>query len=334
MAEVLGAEVIGSPDFVISAPASLNSDEPHGLAFAESPETLEEAMHSNVGAFIVPSSVEDFPKPAMRHPKPRAAFGHLLSLFDRPIFQTPGCHPTAVIHPSVVLGDNISIGAYVVIESGCIIDPGATIMPFCFIGENCKVGAGTVVLPHAVLLRNVTLGTNCEIGPGAILGHAGFGYYWDGTQQARVPQVGNVIIGDNVDIGALTAIDRATAGSTSIGDGNKLDNLVQVAHNVKIGKHGVFASQVGIAGSSTIGARNMAGGQSGYADHVIVGDDVILAGRSGVMGTISDPGIYGGAPCMPMRQYRRVTVIHADLPNFVNRIRALERTVKELEGKD
>jgi len=334
LAEALGAEVIGSPDFVISAPASLNSDEPNGLAFAESPESLEEAKNSNVGAFIVPTSVEDFPKPAIRHPKPRAAFGQLLTLFDRPIFQAPGSHPTAVIDPSVVIGEDVSIGAYVVIEAGSTVDRGATIMPFCFIGENCHVGEGTVILPHAVLLRNVTLGMNCEVGPGVILGHAGFGYYWDGTKQVRVPQVGNVVIGDNVDIGALTAIDRATAGSTTIGDGNKFDNLVQVAHNVKIGNDGVFASQVGIAGSSIIGARNMAGGQSGYADHVNVTDDVILAGRSGVMGTLSEPGVYGGAPCMPMKQYRRVTVIHADLPNLVNRLRALERTVKELEGKD
>lgn len=332
LAKILGAEIVGPSEFLISAPASSDSDNPSGLTFAESGDYLAEAMASGVGAVIVPMSVEEFPKPILRHPQPRLAFGHLLSLFDKPFRQASGIHPSAVVHPSANVHPDASVGAYAVIESGCTISQGAVIMPFCYIGENCVIGNSSLILPHAVLLRNVTLGESCEIGPGAILGHAGFGYYWDGSKQVRVPQVGDVIIGDDVHIGALTAIDRATAGSTVIADGNKLDNLVQIAHNVKIGKHGVFASQVGIAGSSTIGANHIAGGQAGYADHVKVTDGVAIAGRAGVMGTISEPGVYGGAPCMPMRQFRRVTVIHEDLPNLVKRLRALEKKVQELEG--
>ena len=277
-------------------------------------------------------SVESFPKPALRHPQPRMAFGHLLSLFDKPFLQAPGIHPTAIVHQSATIHAEASVGAYVVIEAGCNIAQGVVIMPFCFIGENCSIGSASQVFPHAVLLRNTTIGESCEIAPGAVIGHAGFGYYWDGTKQVRVPQVGEVIIGDEVHIGALTAIDRATAGATTIADGNKIDNLVQIAHNVKIGKHGVFASQVGIAGSSIIGARHTAGGQAGFADHVRVTDGVTISGRAGVMGTISEPGVYGGAPCMPMRQFRRVTVITEDLPNLVKRIRALEKKILELEG--
>ena len=332
LAEILGAEIIGSPDFVVTAPASSDSDNPSGLAFAEGAEYLEEAKLSGVGAVIVSQSVEDFPKPILRHSHPRMAFGHLLSLFDKPFSQAVGIHPTAIIHPTAKIDPSASIGAYVVIESDCIIENDVKIMPFCYLGENCSVGQKTLILPHAVLLRNITVGADCEIGPGAILGHAGFGYYWDGAKQVRVPQVGGVIIGDHVDIGALTAIDRATADSTNISEGNKIDNLVQIAHNVKIGKHGVFASQVGIAGSSHIGARHMAGGQAGYADHVRVADGVIMAGRSGVMGTLSEPGMYGGAPCMPMRKYRRVTGIIEDLPELLKRVRALEKKIQELEG--
>lgn len=332
LAEILGAEIIGSPDFVVSAPASSDSDNPSGLAFAEGAEYLEEAKLSGVGAVIVSQSVEDFPKPILRHSHPRMAFGHLLSLFDKPFSQAVGIHPTAVIHPTARIDPSASIGAYVVIESDCIIENDVKIMPFCYLGENCSVGQKTLILPHAVLLRNITVGADCEVGPGAILGHAGFGYYWDGAKQVRVPQVGGVNIGDHVDIGALTAVDRATADSTNISEGNKIDNLVQIAHNVKIGKHGVFASQVGIAGSSHIGARHMAGGQAGYADHVRVADGVIMAGRSGVMGTLSEPGMYGGAPCMPMRKYRRVTGIIEDLPELLKRVRALEKKIQELEG--
>lgn len=332
LAKILGAELVGPPEFRISGPAGSDSDDPSGLAFAEAEEYLEEAKNSKVGAVIVPMSVEDFPKPALRHSHPRAAFGHLLSLFDKPFTQAMGVHPTAIVHSTSIVDSGASIGPYVVIESGCNVASGAVIMPFCYIGENCSVGRDSLVLPHAVLLRNVDIGESCEIGPGAILGHAGFGYYWDGQKQVRVPQVGRVRLGDEVHVGALTAVDRATCGETSIDDGTKLDNLVQVGHNVKIGKHGVFASQVGVAGSSVIGDRHTAGGQAGFADHVRVTDGVTIAGRSGVMGTISEPGVYGGAPCMPMSQYRRVTVINSDLPNLVKRLRALEKKVSELEG--
>jgi UDP-3-O-[3-hydroxymyristoyl] glucosamine N-acyltransferase len=332
LAELLGAEIIGPSDFVVSAPASSDSSNPNGLAFAEGDEYLSEAMTSRVGAVIVPLKVTEFPKPILRHPNPRKAFGQLLSLFDTPFDQPNGIHPSAIVDPTSTVDPSASVGPYVVIGRDVRIASGAMIMPFCYIGDNCSIGENSTVFPHAVLLRNITIGADCQIGPGAILGHAGFGYYWDGTKQVSVPQIGSVVIGDAVDIGALVAIDRATADSTSIDYGTKIDNLVQVAHNVKIGKHGVFASQVGIAGSTTIGDRHMAGGQAGYADHVTITDGVILAGRSGVMGTLSEPGMYGGAPCMPMRKYRRVTGIIEDLPELLKRVRALEKKVQELEG--
>ncbi len=219
------------------------------------------------------------------------------------------------------------------VEADAVIDEGANILPFAYIGERCRVGAQSVVLPHAVLVRDVVIGQRCEIGPGAVLGHSGFGYYWDGSRHVAIPQVGGVELGDAVDIGALTAIDRATADATTIGDGNKLDNLIQVAHNVKVGRHGVIASQVGIAGSTRIGDRLMAGGQSGFADHVNVADDVILAGRTGVMLSLEDSGYYGGAPCMPIRQFHRVSTITRELPDLVKRIKALEKKIQELEEK-
>lgn len=329
---VLSAEVVGPPDLVISSPATSASSNPNGIAFAESQQYLDEAKESAVGAIIVPLTTEDFPKPHLKHASPRQAFGHILQLFFRPFPNTQGIHETAIVADSANIDPTASIGPYVVVEGNATVGKNATVMPFCYIGENCRVGEDSLVLPHAVLLRDVTIGNRCEIGPGAILGHAGFGYYWDGSKQVHVPQTGGVVLGDNVDVGALTAIDRATADNTVIGDGNKFDNLVQIAHNVTVGKHGVFASQVGIAGSSRIGDRLMAGGQSGFADHVTVVDGVTISGRAGVMGTISEPGVYGGAPCMPMRQYHRVTAISADLPNLLKRIKTLEKKVQELEG--
>ena len=332
LAKLLDAELIGPEDFEISAPASSDSNNTSGLAFAEGDDYLAEAMISRVGAVIVPLSITEFPKPILRHANPRMAFGNLLSLFDTPFEQPTGIHHTAIVDPSAAVAPNASIGPYAVIGRHCQIHSGAIVMPFSYVGDGCSIGENSTIFPHAVLLRNIIVGSNCQIGPGAILGHSGFGYYWDGNKQVPVPQIGNVIIGDSVDIGALVAIDRATADSTSIDNGTKIDNLVQIAHNVKIGKHGVFASQVGIAGSTTIGDRHMAGGQAGYADHVTITDGVILAGRSGVMGTLSEPGMYGGAPCMPMRKYRRVTGIIEDLPELLTRVRTLEKKVQELEG--
>ena len=160
---------------VITAPASSDSDSPSGLAFAEGDDYLLEARNSGVGAVIVPLSVGDFPKPILKHSHPRMAFGHLLSLFDRPFAQTLGIHPSAIVDCDTNIDPDASIGAYVVIERGCSVAKGATIMPFSYLGENCTVGENSIVFPHAVLLRNITVGGDCEIGPGAILGHAGFG---------------------------------------------------------------------------------------------------------------------------------------------------------------
>ncbi|MBS1703354.1 MAG: UDP-3-O-(3-hydroxymyristoyl)glucosamine N-acyltransferase [Armatimonadetes bacterium] len=332
LAKTLQAEIVGPADLVISAPATSSSANPNGLAFAESQEYLDEAAASGVGAVIVPMSVESFSKPILRHPAPRAAFGHLLHLFDRPYPFVSGVHPTAVVSPAATVDPTASIGAYAVIEAGATISASVLVMPFAYVGENCTVGEGSRLLPHAVLLRDVTLGENCEIGPGAVLGHSGFGYYWDGTKHVAIPQVGGVTLGDAVDVGALTAIDRATADDTFIDSGNKFDNLVQIAHNVKMGPHGVVASQVGIAGSTRIGARLTAGGQSGFADHVTVTDNVALSGRAGVMNDIQEPGMYGGAPSMPIRQFHRVFSLMSDLPNLVKRLKALEKKIQELEG--
>ncbi len=318
---------------MIEAPATSASNNPRGLAFAEAKDYLAEAETSGVGAVIVPESVDSFPKPILRHKRPRAAFGHLLHLFNRPYLRHDGVHPTAVVDPTASVDASAAIGPYCVVEAGSTIGAKVNLMAFCYVGENCHVGEGSTLMPHATLLRDVTLGKRCEIGPSAVLGHAGFGYYWDGEKQVHVPQVGGVELGDHVDVGALTAIDRATADTSRIGDGNKFDNLVQVGHNVTIGKHGVFASQVGVAGSTTIGDRIMVGGQAGFADHVTVGDDVILAGRAGVMGELMEPGMYGGAPCMPIRTFHRVNTIVPDLPNVMKRIKALEKKIEELESK-
>lgn len=307
----------------------------HGIAFAESERYVAEAAKAPcLGVVIVPSSITEFPHSFIRHENPRLAFLKLLHHFDKPFQVEPGIHPSAFVEDPNGHDDGISVGAFAFVSASATIRSGAVIMPFAYIGERCHVGENSIVMPHAVLLRDVFVGDYCEIGPGCVVGHSGFGYQWDGKQQVKVPQVGGVFLGDHVDIGALTAIDRATVGQTIVEQGNKIDNLVQIAHNVELGPHGVYASGVGIAGSTKVGARAMLGGQSGYADHLVIADGVALAGRAAGLSSIDKPGVYGGSPAIPIADYMRVAAAQKDLPKLIKRIRALEKEVKALKGEE
>jgi UDP-3-O-[3-hydroxymyristoyl] glucosamine N-acyltransferase len=310
------------------------SDE-HAIAFAENDKYVAQAAKvERIGAVIVPMHITEFPHSFIRHEKPRLAFLKLLQYFDQPYASQPGIHPSAVVEDGAKVDQSASIGALAYVSHTAEIGEGAIVMPFAYIGERCFVGEHTVVMPHAVLVRNVHVGDYCEIGPGCVVGHSGFGYQWDGKKQVKVPQVGGVCIGNHVDVGALTAIDRATAGQTLVHEGNKIDNLVQIAHNVELGPHGVYASGVGIAGSTKVGARAMLGGQSGYSDHLVIADGVALAGRAVGFSSISEPGVYGGAPAQPIGEHMRVVAVQKDLPNLLKRIRTLEKEVKALKGEE
>jgi UDP-3-O-[3-hydroxymyristoyl] glucosamine N-acyltransferase len=331
IAALIGGTLVGPADFLIDAPAQASSSNPHGLAFAESAKYVAEAAASLVGAVIVPVGTVDFPKPYILHPHPRQAFGHLLHLFDRQLSLQSGVHPTAIIEDGAVVEEGASVGALAYVAAGSRVASSASIFPYAYIGPSCVVGENSKVLPHAVLLQSVRLGKNCTVGPGAVLGHAGFGYYFDGERQVPIPQVGNVTLGDGVEIGALSAIDRATADDTRLGDFVKIDNLVQVAHNVQIGKNSILTSQVGVAGSTTLGERVVAGGQSGFSDHIQVADGVMIGGGSAVLGSISEAGVYTGYPAMPMGQFRRMAVVQKELPDLKKRLRAMEARLAELE---
>lgn len=332
-AAYVGGELVGNGWSEIDRATNVASDDEHGIAFAESAKYIEEAKSRCLGGVIVPKDTADFPYDHIKHPNPRLAYLKVLCYFERQIDQAAGIHPSAVIEDGGHVDSAASVGAMAFIASDAIIHAGATIMPFAYIGPGCFVGENSVVMPHAVLVQDVILGKYCIVGPGTVVGHAGFGYSWDGTKQVRIPQVGGVMIGDHVEIGALTAIDRATAEYTRISEGNKIDNLVQIAHNVELGPHGVYASGVGIAGSTKVGARAALGGQSGYADHLVIADGVTLAGRTAGLSSIDKPGIYGGTPAIPIADYMRMVAAQKDLPKLVKRIRALEKEVEKLKGE-
>lgn len=332
LAEILGGTVSSHPHFRVRRPVPADSDDPEGIAFCESEPYLEKAHAHGVGALLLPHNLRSSLKPAIYVEYPRLAFGKLLAMLKRPLPIQDGIHPTAVVHEEAYVSESASIGAYVVVEKGASVGDRAKIYPYSYIGENCSVGSETIVNPHVVLYQDVTVGSRCILHSGVVLGADGFGFFWDGKHQMKVPQVGGVELSDEVEIGANTTVDRATAGATSIGHGAKLDNLVQVAHNVRIGRDGVIAGQSGIAGSARIGDRVTMAGQCAISDHVTVVDDVILGGGSGVPSDILSKGAYFGRPVAPASEGLRAFMTIPKLPELLSRIRALEKKVKELEG--
>lgn len=325
IATAIQAEAVGDGAKRIRRPVPAGSADPEGITFAESDKFLALATSVEIGAVIVPPGTPALDCPTLIHPSPRQAFATVLGMARRAIPLDPGIHPTAVIHESATISATARIGAYATIGPDCFISDDVEIHPHCYLGDNCEIGEGSVLYARVTIYQDVRIGANCVLHSGAVVGAEGFGFVWTGQSQFKIPQVGGVIIGDRVEIGANTCIDRATSGDTVIGDGVKIDNLCQIGHNTNIGDHTVIASQVGIAGSSTIGARVTIGGQAGVSDHTRIGDDVLLAGRAGAISDLDEPGGYVGMPAIPYSQGMRMFAVQAKLPELVARVRKLEK---------
>lgn len=327
LAILLGGELAGPAELRILRATTADTNDVDGLTFAENETYLAAALQSEVGAVLVPMEAEVGDKPAIRVARPRETFGRFLAMCARPLPIEDGIHPMAVVSPEASVDPTARIGAFAVVERGAVIGPGTRVYPHAYIGENCRLGEKCVIYPQAVLYQDVTLGNRCTVHAGAILGADGFGYVWDGKQRVKVPQVGGVAISDDVEVGANTSIDRATAGLTRVGRGTKLDNLIQVAHNCQIGEDTVIASLVGISGSTKIGNRNTIAGQTATNDHVSTCDDVTLGGRTAVTGDIKAPGAYLGFPARPLGEAMRNIALSGKLQDLFNRVRDLERKV-------
>lgn len=330
LAQVIGAELRGPADLLIRRPVPAGSDDPEGITFVTNEKYLAKALDSSVGVILVPHEFPALERPTLGVLNPRAAFGVVLALFERPARVASGIHPTAVVSPSAVIHPDAGIGAYAVIEDEVVIDTGAQVFPFAYVGTRCSLAAGAKVMPHAVLVQDVSVGPNSIIHSGAVVGGDGFGFAWTGNEHVKVPQVGQVLIGENVEIGANSCIDRATCGETVISNGVKIDNQVQVAHNVELGEHTVLAAQVGIAGSTTVGRRVMMGGQVGVKDHLLIGDDAQFGGGSIVLSD-AEAGEYLGYPAAPSRLALRSMLATTKLPDLMKRIREIEKELEELK---
>jgi UDP-3-O-[3-hydroxymyristoyl] glucosamine N-acyltransferase len=329
---MLAGELSGSPEILISGVAQAGSGGPADITFAEDAKHVALVEESEVGAVILGLDAASS-KPHVRVQKPREAFEAFLGIFKRGLPLAAGVHPTAILSAGCEVDPSASIGPYVVIEPGVKIGRGCRIFPFCYVGEGCILHESVVLYPHVVLYQDVEIGARSTVHSGTVLGADGFGYDWDGLHHRKVPQVGKVTIGPDCEIGALSAVDRAMIGQTSLGEDTKLDNLVQIGHNVKIGDHTVIAAQTGIGGSCVVGDGVFMGGQVGLSDHVNVGDGVSIAARSASTRDVMEPGLYHGHPMVKIEASHRITANIQRLPELAKLVKDLKRRLDELESR-
>ncbi|MBS1716974.1 MAG: UDP-3-O-(3-hydroxymyristoyl)glucosamine N-acyltransferase [Armatimonadetes bacterium] len=331
IAQWIGGKLNGPSDLKISGVCPASDARAGAITFAAEDSFLDQAIQAGVTAVIVKPGADTRGIPSIEVTNPKQAFGYLLSKLSRPIPFHHGVHTMASVDPGAEIDPTASVGPFAVIERGAVIGKNARIYPFAYIGESCEVGDDAVIYPHAVLMQDVTIGKRSIVHPGAIIGADGFGFVWDGSRHVKIPHVGGVSIGDDSEVGALTAIDRGTMSDTSVGDDTKIDNLVQLAHNGRVGDHTVIAGQCGFPGSVTIGSRVQMGGGVGLNAGVTIGDDVILGGWTGATKDVLEPGVYFGTPALPVREALRIMNATTKLPELMNKLRELEKRIQELE---
>ncbi|HNT69546.1 MAG TPA: UDP-3-O-(3-hydroxymyristoyl)glucosamine N-acyltransferase [Syntrophorhabdaceae bacterium] len=283
---------------------------------------------------------KDIETDALRHmniivvDNPGLAYIKIAELFLGPAKNASGISPLAFVSTGAHVDKDASIAPYVYIGEGAVVKKGATLFPFVYIGDGSVVGEDTTIYPHVTIYKNTSIGRRVAIHGGTVIGSDGFGYIWDGKQHAKIPQLGSVEIEDDVEIGANVAIDRASLGKTIIKKGTKIDNLVQVAHNVSIGENSIIVAHVGIAGSATIGSNVVLAGQVGVKDHINVGSNVMAGGQTGITKDVPDNMLIMGTPHMPHREWMKLQNYLKKLPALFERIKKVERKLNLEENDD
>ena len=332
LAAFLGGTVIGNGDAVIEDVKGLAEAGRQDITFAVDPYT-EYLPQVHAGAVIVETEVPAGDNTLIVVENPRLAFSQLLVLFHPRQSVASGIHPTAIIDDSAVIGKDTAVMAYAVIGKNVKIGDNCTIYPSVFIGDNVTIGSDTTIYPGAVIHENCVLGQRDVIRAHAVIGGEGFGFATENGKHTRIPQIGNVEIGDDVEIGACTCIDNATLGSTKVARGTKVDNLVHLGHNVEIGEDCFIIAQTGIAGSTKAGNHVIFAGQTGCTGHITIGDNAVFAGKTGITGNIKGGQIYAGFPARPHMEWSRTQVYLKHLPEMAKTIKALEKKIAELEKK-
>ena len=333
IAELVGGAIVGDAALRISGVNGIRQAAPGDLSFVGSQQYATHIQTTAASALLVREDVVCKDKTLIRVNDPYKAFIQVIqNCVDHDAAHPfEGIHETAVIGHNVTLGEGLAIDAHVRIADDARLGDGVVIYAGAYIGRGVSVGADTLIYPNVVIREGATVGARCILHAGVVVGSDGFGFApMDGTW-FKVPQVGTVLIGDDVEIGANSAVDRATFGSTVLGRGTKIDNLVQIGHNVQIGEDCVVSGMTGIAGSTTVGHHVTIGAQAGIGDHLEVGDGATIAGRAGVAGSVKPGAVVSGYPAMDHQAQLRILAAMRRLPDARQRVRKLERRVRELE---
>jgi UDP-3-O-[3-hydroxymyristoyl] glucosamine N-acyltransferase len=325
LAVQFGCALRGDPDAEVDSVATLDGGG-SSLGFVASPAYREQLRATRLGAVVISEALAaDCPVPALLHPNPHATFARIAAVLHPPPPVTPGVHASAVVHSSARIDPSAEVGAFAVIGAGAMIGPRCRIAAHCIIGSDAQLGADTRLLERVTIAAAVHVGNRCILHPGAVIGSDGFGNARDGGQWVKVPQVGSVQVGDDVEIGANTTVDRGALVDTVIEDGVRLDNLVHVAHNVVIGAHTAIAASTAIAGSTRIGRRCLIGCGVVILGQLSIGDDIVIAGVGVVTRSLDTPGMYSSVfPVEEVHLWRRLVGRFRRLDLLVDRVRKLE----------
>lgn len=324
LASIIGGKVIGAPEQVIRGVSDIKDGAPDTITFLFNPKHQELIDQTSASAVIVADAALLNDKSGIVVDNPRLAMAKVLKLFEPQNNIEKGIHATAIVHKSAKIGKDVSIGAFTVIGQNVEIADDTIIYNNVSIGDNVIIGTNTVIYPQVAIYSRTNIGNNVIVNMGTVIGSSGYGYETENDVHHKIPQIGSVIIEDDVEIGANCAIDRGTIGNTIIGQGTKLDNLVHIAHNVKIGKGCLLMGQVGIAGSAEIGDYCIFAGHAAVRDGVIIGNRAVFAAKSGVTKSLPGGKVYAGMPAREIREKNKRDAAYKQIELLKKRIQHLE----------
>ena len=333
LASDLGADVIGDEDFEVCGVRPLDTAKAEHLSFLHNPKYVDEAKASEAGAILVADAAVLPGRNLLVCPEPYLALAQALEIFHPMERPEPGVYPSAVVAAGVSVGEGVSIGPLASVAEGVTVGEGTVVGAGCVIGRGVGIGVDCLLHPRVVVGEQCRIGDRCNVHSGTVIGSDGFGYATvDGTHH-KVPQVGIVVLEDDVELGANVCVDRAALGETRIGRGTKVDNLVQIAHNVQIGEHCLLVAQVGISGSTQIGHHTVFAGQSGCSGHLKIGSGVVLVARAAAYKDVPDGATMAGAPARPHREWLKANANVQRLDGLRAKVKQLEERLADLEER-
>ena len=326
IAEFLGGELVGDGSVLIRGVSGIKEAGQGEIAFLANPKYFSLLKTTTASALITSPQVKKAPRPIIRTENPSVAFARVVSLFFPAQNRRPeGIHPQAVIAKDATIGKNVAIQAYCVIEPEAQIADNTVIYAGSYIGPQAKIGKNCLIYPHVSIREKVIIGNGVIIHNGAVIGSDGFGFSKVQGMHHKIPQIGTVVIEDNVEIGANVTIDRARFDKTVIGRGTKIDNLVQIAHNVVVGENSIIVAQAGVSGSTVIGKNVILAGQAGLVGHIKVGDNAVVAAQAGVTKSVPEGSCVSGYPAKPHQSAKRINACIQKLPKLFKKIAQLEK---------